>query len=190
MYGVPQDGKFVLVQRDFSIRVPYGAGYDVNDEAETGDSALTVTRFDELPQNYINGAFEPSPMGIKCDVLNFVMAQDVSADEISEMDFATFMERLKHAGDEQFKWSAVGSVGEGDGTEPSFRVMKVVQNSRDLKVGYMTTDLFVAVRFMIYIFAGGHEYIGKLRIARQPPKFKRTEMFIKSILSSVKPNTI
>ncbi len=50
MYGVGMDGKIVLVNKDFSIRIPYGAGYDLGSAIGDDSPVLSVPRFETMPE--------------------------------------------------------------------------------------------------------------------------------------------
>lgn len=187
MYGVGSDGKIVLVNKDFSIHVPYGAGYDVGDPADDVP-VLTIARFDELPANYKNGAFEPPDDGNRRDILNLYLTHEFDGAR-AQMSFPDFLEHLKRSTDERFARAAVGTVSQEDAA-PNFRVLKVVQNTPDIKAGYLTSDLFVSVKFAAFLFTREHTYRGTLKIERQAQKLRRTEMFMKALFASLKPNSI
>ena len=190
MIGVSSDGKIILVNKDFSIRIPHGAAYDLDDGNNDYKTVLSITRFEELPQNYAVGSFQAQIDPRMADVITVGVSHEFEDDTFRQMDFQDFLGELKRSADEQFQWSAVGSVGTEEGSADNYRVLKVVQDSPEIKAGYITTDLFVAVKFVSFIFTPTHGYRGILKIERSPQKFKRTEFFMKSLLGSVKPNTI
>lgn len=184
MFGVTSDGKNVLVNRDFVIHIPYGAAYDA-DEASTDDlNVLTITRFDTLPVDYTDGPFQPRTGETKFDVLTFGVTHALGQDSLQQMDFKDFLGTIKRSTDEQLAKAAVGTVS----ADATYGVLKVVQNTPEIKAGYITNDLFVAANFMVFVFTKNHAYRGTLKIARQPQKFKTTEFFVRSLLSSVKAN--
>ncbi len=186
MFGVTSDGKIIVANKDFSIRIPYGAAYEPGDAQDENHTVLTITRFDELPANYTASSFQPQIDARKCDVLNICLTHDLEDEHpLRQMKFPDFLDGLKRKADERFAWAAVGELGKEDGSA-NYRTLKVVQNTPEIQVGYVTRDLFVAINFTIYIFTKNREYSGKLKIERQAQKFKRTEMFVKSLLSSVK----
>lgn len=191
MTGVSPDGKIILVNKDFSIKIPYGAAYELDDGNGDKRAVLTITRFDELPQNYVNGPFDLRSDAGKYDVLSFFISHDLEDGALNQMNFSDFLGELKRSGDERFAWAAVGTAA-GTEEEPvdHYRALKVIQDTPELKIGYVTDDLFVSVKFVPFIFVQNHGYKGVLKVERQNQKFKRTELFIKSLLSSVKPNTI
>lgn len=184
MIGVSSEGKIVLVNKDFTIRVPYGAGYETGDPAGDDPTVLAVTRFEELPANYANGSFTPPFERQRRDVLRIWPTPELDEAMMGFAGFSDFLASIKQSTDERFARAAVGDVGTAD-----FRVLKVAQDTPELKVGYITEDLFVSVNFMAFIHAGGHMYRGTMKVERQAQKFKRSEMFMKAMLSSVKPNT-
>ena len=187
MFGVTTDGKFVAANRDFAIRIPYGAAYDVFDVSGDDLNVLTIYRFEELPVDYTDGAFQPRGAETRCDILNFSLTHALSVDSLGQMNFRDFLANLKRSTDEQLAKVAVGSAaGNQDGA--NFSVLKVVQDTPEIKTGYITSDLFVAANFMAFIFTKKHAYRATLKVTRQPQKFKRTEMYMMSLLSSVKPN--
>lgn len=191
MNGVTSDGKIILVNKDFSVRIPYGAAYDLDDGNNDNRTVLTITRFDDLPQNYTNGSFQTPLDPRKCDVVNVGISHDFEDDTTSRMSFQDFLADLKRSADEQFEWSAIGTAGGGeDGATDNFRVLKIVQDTPELKAGYITSDLFVAVKFVSFVFTKNYGYRGILKVERSPQKFKRTEFFMKSLLSSVKLNAM
>lgn len=191
MIGVSSDGKIILVNKDFAVRIPHGAAYDLDDGNNDSKTVLTITRFDELPQYYTNGSFQTPLDPRKTDVITVGISHEFEDNTASQMNFQDFLDSLKRSADEQFQWSAVGSAGIGeDGTADNFRTLKVVQNTPELKVGYITSDLFVSVKFMSFVFTKDYGYRGILKVERSPQKFKRTEFFMKSLLSSVKLNSI
>lgn len=190
MFGVSPDGKILLVNKDFSIRIPYGAAYEVEEPDGDNNTVLIISRFDELPQNYVNGSFQPS-VDLRRDVLTFSIAQELDVGDLERVNLSEFLGGLKRSADAQFQWAAVGTAA-GTEEEPvdHYRAVKVVQDTPEIKSGYITSDLFVAVKFTPYIFTRNRTYRGVLKVERQGGKFKRTELFIKSLLNSVKPNTI
>lgn len=189
MFGVTTDGKYVAVNRDFSIRIPYGAAYDVFDVNGDDLNVLTVVRFEELPVDYTDGMFQPRGDVGKSDVLNFSLTHALSVDSLGQMNFREFLGNLKRSTDEQLAKVAVGTAGNADPSGANYSVLKVVQDTPEIKTGYITSDLFVAANFMAFIFTKNHAYRATLKVMRQPQKFKRTEMYMISLLSSVKAST-
>ncbi len=192
MFGVPQDGKIVLVNHDFLIRIPYGAGYETfeSDDKDQED-VLVVTRFEELPKTYNSGAFQADTRAKGCDVIHLSLMREFDETALKQIKFKSFLNELKNSHDERFARSAVGGVlSDAYGAGQDYRVVTVVQDTPEIKAGYVTRDLFVAVRFDAFVFTAYHGYSGRLKIERQGQKFKRTEFLMKSLLSSVKPNTI
>lgn len=191
MLGVTSDGKIIPVNKDFMLRIPYGAGYDVYDGGNENGVVLAITRFDELPANYNTSTFQPQIDPKKCDVLNFCLASDIDEESISQLNFQQFLNELKQSADAQFERAAVGSAtGGDDGAAENYRALKVSQNTLDIRAGYITTDLFVSVKFSVFIFTKNHMYRAVFKVERSAQKFKRTEFFLKSLLSSVRPNTL
>lgn len=188
MIGVTTDGKAVTVNRDFSIRIPYGAGYDVFDLTGENRTVLTITRFDELPADYDAGVFTPRMDPSKYDVLSFGVTHALSEESLGQMNLAAFLAQLKNSTDEQLAKAAVGSAAAQDGSGQSYSVLKTVQDTPEIKAGYITNDLFVAANFMLLVFTRSFGYRATLKVPRQPQKFKRTEFFVKALLGSVKPN--
>lgn len=187
MFGVSSDGKIIPVNRDFSIRIPYGAGYDVYEAKGDALDVLTITRFEELPTDYTDGMFQPRSNDGKSDVITFSLTHALSQDSLRQMNFTDFLGQIKRSTDEQLAKAAVGSVAAQTEGE-NYSVLKAVQNTPEIKAGYITSDLFVAANFMAFIITKNHVYRGTLKITRQAQKFKRTELFMRSLLSSVKPN--
>lgn len=187
MLGAPTDGKIVLVNHDFTIRVPHGAGYELYEPDGDEDVILSVVRFDELPPNYNYGEFQLPANDKTYDEIKFQIMHEYDEEAIRQMDFAKFLNDLKSTHDERFARSAVGAAGDSN---QSYRALKIVQNTPEIKAGYLTRDLFVAARFHLFIFTERHGYSARLKVGRQGQKFKRTEFLMTSLLSSVKPNTI
>ncbi len=188
MQGVSSEGKIVLVNKDFTIRVPYGAGYELGGANGDDEVVLAVTRFEELPENYANGTFRPPVEHQKRDVLRFCRVPELDDAPRGWSGFPDFLESLKRSTDERFARAAVGEIGEG-GESVRYRALKVSQDTDELKVGYVTTDLFVSVNFVAFVHAGGRMYRGTMKVERSAQKFKRSEMFMKAMLSSVRANT-
>ncbi len=186
MIGVTSDGKNVIVNRDFTIRIPYGAGYDVFDLSGDSRTVLTIMRFEELPPDYDAGVFEPRMDASKYDKLSFDVTHALSAESLGQMNLTNFLAQLKQSTDEQLAKVAVGSAAESSGE--NYSVLKTVQDTPELKTGYITNDLFVAANFMLLIFTKNFGYRATLKVPRQAQKFKRTEFFVKALLGSVKPN--
>ena len=184
MFGVTTDGKNVVVNQDFSIRIPYGAGYDLDGDDRT---VLTIARFDELPPNYDTGAFDLRQATGKYDLLSFSVTHALSGESLRQMNLAGFLGQLKRSTDEELAKAAVGTAAAG-GSGENYGVVKVVQDTPELKTGYFTSDMFVAANFMLLIFTKDYSYRATLKIPRQAQKFKGTEFFVKALLSSVRPN--
>ncbi|MBE7003081.1 MAG: hypothetical protein E7425_02180 [Ruminococcaceae bacterium] len=187
MLGASIDGKTVLVNRDFTIHIPYGAGYDVFDTSVDQLVALSVTRFEELPPNYTEGTFQPYGDAGKGDVLNFTLTHALSPDSLAQMQFRDFLANVKRSTDEKLSRAAVGTASAGADGE-NYSVLKVVQDTADIKAGYITNDLYVAANFMTFIVTRNHVYQATMKVPRQKQKFKRTEMYMMSLLSGVKAN--
>ena len=185
MFGVTTDGKNVVVNQDFSIRIPYGAGYDLDGDNRT---VLTIARFDELPPDYDTGVFDLRRAPGKFDVLSFSVTHALSGESLRQMNLAGFLEQLRRSTDEELAKSAIGAAGAANASGENYGVLKVVQDTPELKVGYFTNDMFVAANFMLLIFTKDYSYRATLKIPRQAQKFKRTEFFVKALLSSVRPN--
>lgn len=188
MYGVGMDGKILVVNKDFTIRVPHGAGYDLGDPGAEDSAVLSITRFEAMPENYKNGPFDVSLGGRKLDIFNLYLTEAYAGDELGRTNYPKYLEQLKQSVDARFAWAAVGSAAKPEDPSENFRVLRVVQNTPDTKAGYITNDLFVSVNFMVYLFTREEGYKGTLKIERQAGKLKRTEMFMRSLLSSIKPN--
>ncbi|MBQ9459414.1 MAG: hypothetical protein IJU66_05725 [Oscillospiraceae bacterium] len=187
MLGTTIDGKTVLVNRDFTIHIPYGAGYDVYETSSDQLTVLTVTRFEELPVDYTDGSFQPRGDLSKCDVLNLTLTHALSVDSLGQMQFRDFLANVKRSTDEKLASVAVGTAAANADGE-NYSVLKVVQDTPEIKAGYITNDLYVAANFMTFIFTRNHVYQATMKIPRQKQKFKRTEMYMMSLLSGIKPN--
>lgn len=186
MIGTNTDGKNVLVNRDFIIHIPYGAAYEVFDA--TGDqlTVLTVTRFDEMPVDYTDGNFTPREESIKSDVLSFTLTHALSIDSLGQMRFQDFLMKIKKSSDERHAKMAIGSAA--DAENDTYRILKVVQDTPGIKAGYVTSDLFVAVVYTVFIFTRNHVYQATMKVPRQAQKVKRTGMYMMSLLSGIKAN--
>lgn len=187
MIGVTSDGKDILVNRDFGIHIPYGAGYDTADLTNESRSVLTIARFEELPPDYGAGTFDLRMDASKYDLLTFDVTHALSAESLGQMNLAGFLAQLKQSTDEQLAKAAVGSAGNATPGE-NYSVLKAVQDTPELKTGYITNDLFVAANFMLLVCTKNFGYRATLKVPRQPQKFKRTEFFVKALLGSVRPN--
>ncbi len=187
MLGVNSDGKFVPVNRDFSIRIPYGAAYDLYDAKGDALNVLTITRFEEMPVDYTDGAFQPRSSEGKSNAITFSLTHEIEEDELRKVDFKNFLNTLKKSNEERRAKFAVGSAAATDADGANYSRLKIVQNTPEIKAGYVTSDMFVAVNFTVFIFTKKHAYRGVMKLPRQPQRFKRIDLFIHSILSSVKP---
>ena len=186
MFGTNSDGKTVLVNRDFTIHIPYGAAYDVYDAKGDQLTVLTVTRFEEMPNDYTDGSFQPRIAPGKADVLNLTLTHALSVESLGQMRFQDFLMKLKKSSDERYAAHAIGSAANAE--NDIYRVLKVVQDTPGIKAGYVTNDLFVAVNFMTFIFTRKNVYQATMKVQRQPQKFKRTCMYMMSLLSGLKEN--
>ncbi len=171
VYGVNRGGKTIQVLGDFSIHIPYGYCYCIDENAASDASVLTVIKTAERLSDYTDGAFF-IPDGTDCEViLPFRATHDVNvATDAKELDidFEEFLRSTSETASNQtismdfsFNGQSAGTktLGSGDFR----RRYRLVNNAPLLKAGYFTSGILGRTTYTAVMITRHHLYMATLR---------------------------
>ena len=191
VYGVNRGGKTVQVLGDFSIHIPYGYCYCIDENAASDASVLTVIKTAERLSDYTDGAFF-IPDGTDCEViLPFRATHDVNvATDAKELDidFEEFLRSTSETASNQtismdfsFNGQSAGTKALGSGDFR--RRYRLVNNAPLLKAGYFTSGILGRTTYTAVMITRHHLYMATLRSSSMD--YDRLEQDLEKLLSGV-----
>lgn len=191
VYGVNRGGKTIHVLGDFSIHIPYGYCYCINENAASDEPVLTVIKTAERLSDYTDGVFF-IPDGTDCEViLPFRAKYEVNvAADAKELDF-DLDGFLRHASENAdnytidmgfcFNGQSAGTKTFGSGDFR--REYRLVNNTPFLKAGYFTSGLFGRTTYTTALITRHYLYMATLRSSSMD--YDRLEQNLEELLSGM-----
>lgn len=191
VYGVNRGGKTIQVLGDFSIHIPYGYCYCINENAASDEPVLTVIKTAARLSDYTDGVFF-IPDGTDCEVILPFRAKyemNVAADA-KELDFDLdgFLRHASENADDYTSDMGFCFNGQSAGTKTfgagDFRrEYRLVNNTPFLKAGYFTSGLFGRTTYTTAMITRHYLYTATLRSSSMD--YDRLEQNLEELLSGM-----
>ena len=191
VYGVNRGGKTIQVLGDFSIHIPYGYCYCINENAASDEPVLTVIKTAERLSDYTDGVFF-IPDGTDCEViLPFRAKYEVNvAADAKEVDF-DLDGFLRHASENasnhtinmDFSFNGQNAGTKTLGAGDFRRRYRLVNNTPFLKAGYFTSGLFGRTTYTTAMITRHYLYMATLRSSSMD--YDRLEQNLEELLSGM-----
>ena len=191
VYGVNRGGKTIQVLGDFSIHIPYGYCYCINENAASDEPVLTVIKTAERLSDYTDGVFF-IPDGTDCEViLPFRAKYEVNvAADAKEVDF-DLDGFLRHASENasnhtinmDFSFNGQNAGTKTLGAGDFRRRYRLVNNTPFLKAGYFTSGLFGRTTYTTAMITRHYLYTATLRSSSMD--YDRLEQNLEELLSGM-----
>ncbi len=189
VYGVNRGGKTIQVLGDFSIHIPYGYCYCINENAASDEPVLTVIKTAERLNDYTDGAFF-IPDGTDCEVILPFKARyevNIAADAKElDIDLDEFLRSASETASNQtinmnfsFNGQSAGTktLGAGDFR----RGYRLVNNTSFLKAGYFTSGILGRTTYTAVMITRHRLYMATLRSSSMD--YDRLEQHLEELLS-------
>lgn len=189
VYGVNRGGKTIQVLGDFSIHIPYGYCYCINENAASDEPVLTVIKIAERLNDYTDGAFF-IPDGTDCEVILPFKARyevNIAADAKElDIDLDEFLRSASETASNQtinmnfsFNGQSAGTktLGAGDFR----RGYRLVNNTSFLKAGYFTSGILGRTTYTAVMITRHRLYMATLRSSSMD--YDRLEQHLEELLS-------
>lgn len=193
--GVGRTGKDIEVCDDFSIHVPYGWCYEVDNDAPEDESVLSLFRPESLPGRYKDGSFNISDE-TQCDgILHFSVQGNITVNEGAKSLDIGLEDRLKDMSKNaknvglnlNFNFGDSSTSNALGGDENNFhRMYKLVKEEPFLEAGYFTSGIMGKTIYNIIMITSHHMYTSTgIRFASD--NHKKNEQVLDELLGSLIP---
>ena len=191
VYGVNRGGKTIQVLGDFSIHIPYGYCYCINENAASDEPVLTVIKTAEQLSDYTDGVFF-IPDGTDCEVLLPFKARyevNVAADaKALDFDLDEFLRSASetasnHTINMDFSFNGQNAGTKTLGAGDFRRRYRLVNNAPFLKVGYFTCGVLGRTTYTAVMITHHHLYMATLRSSSMD--YDRLEQNLEELLSGM-----
>ena len=185
--GVEKPGERINIVDDFSILIPYGWCYEIDENASGKDPFFILFKPSSLPERYQKGVFDLNDEELDCEVaFSFKYTGSVKvAEDATDMgiDFESVMKNMYDKAD---SLSLNISLDEESSDQGFRHIYKIIKDEPFIKVGYYTHGFLGKTNYNMIIISS-HNICLATNCSFDSNDYAKNEEELQTIFGSINP---